>query len=146
MGLKLHYKVQQRCKHLKKMWNSIPSCSVRGNHEFTNIQAVILAAGKSSRFKTDKSKLLHKICGQKIIIYATRLLEKLHIPTTVVVGFQKEYVIKAITKQHGNTVTFSVQEEQKGTGHALACSRAILEQRSYLGIQWRHAINHQRYY
>lgn len=88
-----------------------------------NIQAVILAAGKSSRFKTDKSKLLHKICGQKIIIYVTRVLEKLHIPTTVVVGYQKEYVMNSIKKQHGDTVTFAVQEEQKGTGHALASSR-----------------------
>jgi bifunctional UDP-N-acetylglucosamine pyrophosphorylase / glucosamine-1-phosphate N-acetyltransferase len=85
----------------------------------TNIQAVILAAGKATRFNTGRTKLAETICGQAMILFPTKLLEQLNIPTTVVVGYQQEIVRNIITAEHGDTVTFVVQEEQKGTGHAL---------------------------
>ena len=89
----------------------------------TSIQAIILAAGKSSRCKTGKTKLGEKICGQQMILYPTVLLEELHISTTVIIGYQKEYVQKVIKKKHGGTITFTTQDKQQGTGHALLCSQ-----------------------
>lgn len=97
-----------------------------------NIQAFILAAGKSSSLKTDKTKLLEKICGQEIILYATRLLESLSIATTVIVGYQKDVVIDTITKQHGSTINFVTQDEQHGTAHAIAAARNSFEQEHIL--------------
>ena len=42
---------------------------------FSNkVQAIVLAAGKSTRFNTGRTKLLEKICGQEMILYTTRLL------------------------------------------------------------------------
>lgn len=90
-----------------------------------NLQAIILAAGKSTRFNTEKTKLAEPICGQEMILFPTKLLEQLHIPTTVVVGYQQEIVKDIIAKTHGNAINFVVQEQQNGTGHALACTQAL---------------------
>jgi len=87
-----------------------------------NTQAVILAAGSSSRFKTGTSKLLALICGQEMILYPVLLLEHLDIPTTVVVGFQRDKVIEAIRK-NTDKPKYIVQKEQLGTGHALLCTQ-----------------------
>lgn len=90
-----------------------------------NMQAIILAAGKSSRFNTGRSKLLEKICGQEMVLYVTKLLNSMHIPTAAVIGFQKDIVKETITNHHGATISFIDQEEQLGTGHALMCTRHI---------------------
>lgn len=97
-----------------------------------NIQAIILAAGKSTRLNNDKSKLAETICGQPMILYPTKLLEKMNIPTTIVVGHLKNVIEKIITEKHGNTIKFAIQKEQKGTGHALACSQEAWEQDNIL--------------
>lgn len=100
------------------------------------LQAIILAAGKSSRFKSNKSKLLEKICGQAMILYPVKLLEQLAIKTTLVVGYQKEQIIsllenyQATKKLNTNNLNlenlnleFITQEQQLGTGHALLCTK-----------------------
>ena len=98
------------------------------------VQAIILAAGRSTRFNTGKSKLAEIICGQEMILYPTTLLEKLNIPTTVVVGYERETVINIITKRHGSTINFLTQDEQKGTGHALLCTKDTWHQENILII------------
>ena len=89
----------------------------------TNLQAIVLAAGKSTRLQSGSTKLIEKICGRELILYPTILLEKLGIPTIAVVGFQKEAVMAAIQQHHNDRIQFVVQEEQHGKGHALWCSR-----------------------
>ncbi len=88
----------------------------------SSIQAIILAAGKSTRFNTGRSKLLERLCGQEMILYTTKLFESLSLPTTVVLGYEAEAIKKIITDHHAQIV-FAEQPEQKGTGHALACSQ-----------------------
>lgn len=90
-----------------------------------NLQAIILAAGKSTRFNTEKTKLAEKICGQAMILFPTKLLQELQIPTIVVVGYQQEIVKKIITGHHGTDIEFVLQEEQNGTGHALGCTKHL---------------------
>jgi bifunctional UDP-N-acetylglucosamine pyrophosphorylase/glucosamine-1-phosphate N-acetyltransferase len=89
-----------------------------------HLQAIILAAGKSTRFNTEKTKLAEPICGQAMILFPTKLLQSLHISTTIVVGYQQEIVKNLVTTAHGETIEFVVQEKQNGTGHALACTAA----------------------
>lgn len=89
----------------------------------TNIQAIILAAGKSTRFNIETTKLAQTICGQALILFPTKLLEALHIPTTVVVGYQQQMVKDIISAEHNDSIQFVVQEKQQGTGHALACTQ-----------------------
>lgn len=89
-----------------------------------NLQAIILAAGKSSRFNTQTTKLAQFICGQAMILFPTKLLEQLQISTTIVVGYQQEIIRDIITKAHGDSIEFVVQEQQNGTGHALASTQS----------------------
>ena len=94
---------------------------------FENAQAIVLAAGKSTRFKSKTSKLLKKIDGQEIILFSTKLLEKMKMDTTLVVGHKKELIQKIVKKQHGNKISFVEQKEQLGTGHAVACTQYAWE-------------------
>lgn len=89
----------------------------------TDLQAVVLAAGASSRFKTGRTKLVEKICGREMVLYPTGVLHELSIPTLMVVGFQKDSVEETVKDSFGNAVTFVHQEEQRGTGHAIQCTK-----------------------
>jgi len=91
------------------------------------LQSIVLAAGKSSRFKTGKTKLAEKICGRPMILYPAKLLESLGIQSTFVVGYQKEVLENLIAKSCSNRVNFIHQEEQLGTGHAVACTQHLWE-------------------
>ena len=87
----------------------------------THTQAIVLAAGKSSRFVAG-SKLLADICGKPMILYPLQMLASLGIKTTVVIGAASEQVRQAI-EDAGLQVDFVTQDEQGGTGHALACTK-----------------------
>jgi bifunctional UDP-N-acetylglucosamine pyrophosphorylase/glucosamine-1-phosphate N-acetyltransferase len=90
------------------------------------IQGVVLAAGKATRFRSHKSKLLEPLCGRPMIVYVTDLLQSSNIQTTYVVGYQAHTVqqtIESSLTDHDTHATFVLQEEQKGTGHALLISQ-----------------------
>ena len=82
---------------------------------------VVLAAGGGTRMKSSTSKLLHKVCGQSMLSYAVSAAESLdpeHL--VVVVGHAREQVLQHLA-DIAPEVTTAVQEEQKGTGHAVEC-------------------------
>lgn len=87
-----------------------------------NTRAIVLAAGRSSRFKTDKSKLLYSVCGQAMILYPIKLLKEMGVPITVVVGYQAEEIKKVIDGA-GIEVDYINQKDTLGTGHAVAATR-----------------------
>jgi bifunctional UDP-N-acetylglucosamine pyrophosphorylase/glucosamine-1-phosphate N-acetyltransferase len=89
-----------------------------------SIQSIILAAGKSTRMNSGRSKLLEKICGREMILYQTLLMKELKIPTTLVLGHQSDQIKQTIMHHHQNdTINFAEQLEQRGTGHALFASK-----------------------
>lgn len=84
----------------------------------------MLAAGKGKRMKSDLPKVLHEINGQPII----RLLLDTLIPIgfdhlVIVVGYKADLVRKALSDY---PVTFVLQEQQHGTGHAVSMAREQL--------------------
>jgi bifunctional UDP-N-acetylglucosamine pyrophosphorylase/glucosamine-1-phosphate N-acetyltransferase len=92
-----------------------------------SIQAVVFAAGKSSRFEGETSKLLTPCNGKEMILYPTQALAELHIPQIIIVGHQKELVCNTVQKALPNAeINFITQEEQLGTGHALKCAQSAL--------------------
>ncbi|QQR48984.1 bifunctional UDP-N-acetylglucosamine diphosphorylase/glucosamine-1-phosphate N-acetyltransferase GlmU [bacterium] len=93
-----------------------------------NARAIVLAAGQASRFKTKKTKLLFNICGRSMILYPLKVLEDLNLPMTLVLGYQAEDVRKEIEKEGVAKTQFVIQQEQKGTGHAVACSEETWDQ------------------
>ncbi|MCL5436578.1 MAG: bifunctional UDP-N-acetylglucosamine diphosphorylase/glucosamine-1-phosphate N-acetyltransferase GlmU [Candidatus Dependentiae bacterium] len=92
----------------------------------SGIQAVILAAGSSSRFGTTKTKLSFPICGQELVAYPAKLLAEAQIPIVCIVGYQKEVVKAALARHNLPSLTFVEQTEPRGTGHALLCARDSL--------------------
>ncbi len=87
--------------------------------------AVILAAGKSTRMKTEVPKVMHDICGRPMLAYVIDACREAGISQFhVVVGFGKEMIIEAFKGVPG--VNFVEQHEQKGTGHAVSmCADAL---------------------
>lgn len=80
--------------------------------------AVILAAGKSTRMKSDLPKVLHPVGGRPMIEHVLDATREAGVGRiVVVVGHQAERVKEALA--HHKDVEFALQSEQKGTGHAV---------------------------
>lgn len=78
---------------------------------------VVLAAGEGTRMRSATPKVLHTLCGRSMlghVLAAVAPLEPDH--TLVVVGHGRERVAAAID---GTAARPVVQEEQRGTGHAV---------------------------
>jgi bifunctional UDP-N-acetylglucosamine pyrophosphorylase/glucosamine-1-phosphate N-acetyltransferase len=90
-----------------------------------NLAAVVLAAGKGTRMKSEKPKVLHIVAGKPMLFFPVNLLKKLGAGKTVlVVGFGSETVVDAF-RDFG--LSFVTQEEQLGTGHAVMCALKELQ-------------------
>ncbi len=90
--------------------------------EKKRVRAIVLAAGRATRFKTKKSKMLFPICGRPMVLYPLRAVESLHIPITVVLGYQHELVRSTIENNSVKNTSFVIQKELLGTGHAVMCT------------------------
>lgn len=90
-----------------------------------DLTAIILAAGKSTRMKSDWPKVLHEVCGRPMLAYVIDACRAAEIRALqIVVGFGKDAVISALGDEPG--VKFIEQREQKGTGHAVVqCTEAL---------------------
>src|SRR5512142_1220188 len=92
------------------------------------LAAIVLAAGKGTRMKSRRAKVLHEVCGRPLAYYPIRrALEAGADPVVVVVGHQAEEV-KAALRAHlpDAPMRFVVQKEQLGTAHAVLSARQAL--------------------
>jgi bifunctional UDP-N-acetylglucosamine pyrophosphorylase/glucosamine-1-phosphate N-acetyltransferase len=98
----------------------------------TPVTAVVLAAGKGTRMKSATPKVLHSIAGRPMIHYPVRAaLEAGADRVVVVVGHGRERVEPYLRDTFGDRVELVVQDEQRGTGHAvLVALPAIAKSRS----------------
>ncbi len=88
------------------------------------IVAIVMAAGKGTRMKSKKSKLVHKIYGKEIIRRAVENAKRAGIEEVItVVGYQKEQIQEVL----GDSVRYAIQDEQLGTGHAIIRASKLLE-------------------
>ncbi len=86
-----------------------------------NIGAVILAAGKGTRMKSDLAKVLHTVGGKPMLAYSVILAKKLGAERIVaVIGHQAEQV-RELCAEPG--LIFVEQRPQLGTGHAVLQAR-----------------------
>ena len=95
----------------------------------TDIHVVVLAAGKGTRMKSRRPKVLHTIGGLTIIERVIRTAAALMPASiTVVVGHGADDVRQSLAKR--TSLNFVAQEKQLGTGHALLQTRPLLEGKS----------------
>ncbi len=92
------------------------------------LSIVILAAGKGSRMKSTKAKVLHTICGREMLYFSIKAARSITDDVIVVVAHQKEAVIAAMEK-HFDNLTFVVQDSENfpGTGGAMMNVKAKYE-------------------
>ncbi|GAE31745.1 bifunctional UDP-N-acetylglucosamine diphosphorylase/glucosamine-1-phosphate N-acetyltransferase GlmU [Halalkalibacter hemicellulosilyticus] len=92
----------------------------------SNRYAVILAAGQGTRMKSTLYKVLHPVCGKPMVQHVVDQVAALGVEEQIaVVGFGAEVV----QEQLGEQVSYVVQEEQLGTGHAVMQAADLLEQK-----------------
>lgn len=82
---------------------------------------IILAAGEGKRMKSSKAKVLHEILDIPMVLYVVKIAHQVAGNNVIlVVGNQAEAVRKVVSAKYD--VTFSLQSEQLGTGHAVSCA------------------------
>lgn len=88
--------------------------------------AVVLAAGKGTRMRSELPKVLHEAAGLPLLEHVLRALEPLRPRTTVVVvGHGSAAVVERFAAAHAD-VRFVQQRELLGTGHALLQTAPVL--------------------
>jgi len=87
--------------------------------------ALILAAGQGKRIKSNLPKVLHKVCGKEMINHVIDTMREANIEdVNIIIGKGAELVQKATESRN---VSYSLQEEQLGTGHAVKCAKEFLK-------------------
>lgn len=86
----------------------------------SNISIVILAAGKGSRMKSDKAKVLHEISGKPMLYHIIKASKELSNDISVVIAHQKESVREKV-EQDFDDIIFVEQDADNfpGTGGAM---------------------------
>ncbi|HHX84776.1 MAG TPA: bifunctional UDP-N-acetylglucosamine diphosphorylase/glucosamine-1-phosphate N-acetyltransferase GlmU [Actinomycetales bacterium] len=91
---------------------------------------IVLAAGAGTRMKSDTPKMLHRVCGRTMLGHALHAAAGIRPDqVVVVVGHDREKVTAAVedlSSSLGVPVTTAVQEEQNGTGDAVASGMSAL--------------------
>ena len=95
------------------------------------IRAVVLAAGKGTRMRSSRPKVLHDLCGRPMLWHVLRALRDAEILEVVVVTNAEVLPhVEAIARDAGQAAAYAVlQEPQLGTGHAVGIALAHLEAR-----------------
>jgi bifunctional UDP-N-acetylglucosamine pyrophosphorylase/glucosamine-1-phosphate N-acetyltransferase len=91
---------------------------------------LVMAAGAGTRMRSDIPKVLHTLAGRSMISHVLHSLAKVapqHL--VVVLGHDRERIIPAVSELAatlGRAIDVAVQEQQHGTGHAVACGLTAL--------------------
>src|SRR6202167_4296386 len=94
------------------------------------VAVAIMAAGKGTRLKSKHPKVLHEIGGKAILAHVIATAKQV-VPARdifVIIGHEAEQVREAVA---GTGVNFVLQEEQRGTGHAIMVAREALSGNNY---------------
>lgn len=95
--------------------------------------ALILAAGQGTRIKSNLPKVLHKVCGKEMVNHVIDTMRTAKIDDiNVIIGKGAELVKNSTISRN---VSYSIQEEQLGTGHAVKCAIDFLkDKKGIVGI------------
>lgn len=89
----------------------------------TRVAAVVLAAGKGTRMKSDLPKVLHPVAGRPMIRHVLAMLDDVAPDrTVVVVAPGMDSVVSAVAPAR-----VAVQQDQQGTAHAVLAARSAFE-------------------
>lgn len=85
-----------------------------------HVTAIVLAAGKGTRLRSERAKVLHPVAGRSLLHHVLAVLAPLDLGRiVVVVGHQADEVAAHASDAGLDNVVTVVQEPQDGTGHAV---------------------------
>ena len=90
--------------------------------------AIILAAGKGTRMKTELPKCAFPLLKKPMVTYIIEALESINVDQIICVVGHKKEVLQDILKDR---VKYAIQEEQLGTGHAVKCALDFIDDNGY---------------
>ncbi len=93
--------------------------------------AAVLAAGKGTRMKSNRAKVLHTICGVPMVNYAIAALEPIEPKRTLVVVGHQAGEVRAVLPPDVDPV---LQEEQNGTGDAVRVALEAIDEEEGLHL------------
>ena len=101
----------------------------RGRAARGGLCAIVLAAGKGTRMRSARAKVLHEILGRPMGVYPIELARVLGAePIVAVLGHQRAAVEAALVGRLGaDAVTVVEQTDQRGTGHAVRLAMPALK-------------------
>ena len=91
------------------------------------IAAVILAAGRGTRMRSDLPKVLHPLCGRPMLTFVLDTLRRAGVARPLLVVGKEAATIRSVI---GSAVRYVVQRRPLGTGHAVAQALPRLRGRS----------------
>jgi bifunctional UDP-N-acetylglucosamine pyrophosphorylase / glucosamine-1-phosphate N-acetyltransferase len=105
-----------------KSFTRNPSTRIAEVESNSKLAVVIMAAGKGTRLKSRRPKVLHEIGGKPLLNYVIAAASKIASPSDIyaVIGYQSEKVKAAVAS---SGIRFIEQSQQRGTGHAIQCTR-----------------------
>ena len=92
-----------------------------------SLAIVVLAAGKGTRMRSDRPKVMHELAGRPMLRHVLDSCESLDPDRIVVVVGPDMPTVEAAVRPHA----VALQAEQKGTGHAVAAARPALADRAF---------------
>ena len=96
----------------------------------TELHALILAAGKGTRMKSELPKVVHPILGRPMVSYVIDAVKAVGCNKIILVTGYKSEIVKASLKEiDDGSIDFTEQKEQLGTGHAVQCYAKSAENR-----------------
>jgi len=97
----------------------------------SSLVAIILAAGQGKRMGSDLPKVAHEVAGAPMVSWVARACREAGcVRSIVVVGHRQEVVRRIFDEAEASMgeIEFVVQEDQRGTGHAVGCAAASLSE------------------
>jgi len=95
----------------------------------TDLAAIILGAGKGTRMNSDRPKVAHEVAGAPMVRWVADACEDAGCGRIVVVVGHRQEEVRAIFEgeaERAARIEFAVQEQQKGTAHAVQCAEPLL--------------------
>ena len=99
---------------IRRSWKNATGNKDNG---MASLDIVIMAAGKGTRMKSARPKVLHRLAGKSLLQHVLDAVAGLAPVRTVVITGHEAALVEAETKTPG--LTFVRQEPQQGTGHAV---------------------------
>ncbi len=89
--------------------------------------AIILAAGKGTRMKSDLPKVMHKVANLPMVGHVIRMADKVGLAPITLVISPEQSKVQTFARNEIEDIRIAYQQEQLGTAHAVLAAREALE-------------------